>query len=288
MPGEEDHVGANHLEWLDQAPDAVLVHDLEGKISYWNHGAETLYGWSKSQALGAMSNELLRTIFPVPLGSILEELRQTGKWQGELRHMVRSGDLIVVSSHWNACGTDSARPEILEINRDITDQKQLLEGLRSVNRELESLVADLHRSKDLFRGLLESAPDAMVIVRKSGEIALVNAQTERQFGYTAQELLGQDIEILMPERFHRRHLEERAEYTVHPRVRPIGQGMELVAVRKNGEEFPVEISLSPLSSAEGLLVSSAIRDISGHKRIEGKLQERIVELERELLTRKPE
>jgi len=113
--------------------------------------------------------------------------------------------------------------------------------------------------------LLESAPDAMVVVDQNGTIILANSQTERLFGYSNQELIGQAVEILIPEAIRNQHSKNRTDYAIAPRFRPMGHGMELFGWRKNGAEFPVEISLSPLDTPDGLLVTAAIRDVTERK-----------------------
>ncbi len=121
-------------------------------------------------------------------------------------------------------------------------------------------IAERRRSEAEFRGLLESAPDAMVIVDQAGRIALINAPAEKVFGYERQEMLGQRVEMLMPERFREQHAGNRSGYFQAPLTRSMGSSLELYALRKDGTEFSVQISLSPLETGGQTLVCSAIRD----------------------------
>lgn len=139
-------------------------------------------------------------------------------------------------------------------------------------------ITDRKRTEQRFKQLLESAPDAMVIVGRAGKIVLVNRQTEQLFGYSREELLGRPVEILVPERFRELHPQQRADYAANPGIRPIGTSPELHALRKDGSEFLAEIRLSPLETEEGMLISSAIRDITERKRMERSLREREAQL----------
>ena len=139
------------------------------------------------------------------------------------------------------------------------------------------MIAEISDAK--LRTLLEFAPDAMVLVNAAGNIVLVNLQTETMFGYTRQELLGQSVERLLPERFRSQHTGHRQEYAAVPGPRPMGAGRRLFGLRKDGREFPVEISLNQWETDEGSLVVSALRDISDRVRAEEKLQTTLKELE---------
>jgi len=138
----------------------------------------------------------------------------------------------------------------------------LMAGLMSSDK----LQAD--ESEAYFRILLESAPDAMIIVDDAGEISIVNGQAESMFGYDREEMIGNKIEMLLPDRARKSHIGHRQDYTSSPRIRQMGTRMELVGQRKDGSEFPVEISLSPVSTSKASFVSSVIRDVTDRKRME--------------------
>ncbi|HEY2461770.1 MAG TPA: PAS domain S-box protein [Candidatus Acidoferrum sp.] len=240
-------------EFLNLTHDAIVVRNLKSEILFWNPAAEKLYGWQRAEVLGKTTHALLQTVFPKPLKEIEMELFAEGYWEGELIHQRRDGTALTVSSRWALRKDATGKPiAILQSDRDITLRKR-----------------DDHK----FRALLEAAPDAMIIVNSAGLIELVNAQMEQFFGYSREEVLGKSIDMLVPERFRGKHEQHRQGFLQSPRNREMGAGLELYGLHKDGSEFPVEISLSPIETLDGVLISSAIRDVTQRKRNDEKLRD---------------
>jgi PAS domain S-box-containing protein len=235
---------------LDLAHDAIIVRDpISSTVTYWNREAEELYGYSAEQAHGQVTHTLLETKFPSSLQAVDNALLTSGRWEGELGHIRSDGAAIVVSSRQALVRDEDGRPlAIIELNSDMTERKQAELSLRAAEQQ--------------FRGLMESAPDAMVIVDEQATIALVNARAEELFGYAREDLIGQPVEMLLPRGLRKRHEAHRNEFLADPRARPVGAGLDLLARRNGGNEFLAEISLSPLHTDSGILISASIRDIS--------------------------
>jgi PAS domain S-box-containing protein len=230
---------AAHVALLDLAPDAIFARDAERRITFWNRGAQSTYGFTPEEALGVVPRDLLHTEYPIPLEEIERLAADTGSWEGDLVQHTKDGNRLVVESRWAArYDSKGTLTGLLEVNRDITAR-------------LETQMA-----------LLELAPDAMVGIRGDGLMVLVNAQVEALFGYERKELIGQPVEVLVPERLRENHRAHRTGYFDDPRTRPMGVGLELFGRRGDGSEFPAEISLSSIQTEQGTLAIAAIRDIS--------------------------
>ncbi|MGE3777215.1 MAG: chemotaxis protein CheB [Pirellulaceae bacterium] len=145
-------------------------------------------------------------------------------------------------------------------------------------------ITSLKQAEARFRNAVEAAPSGMLMVDRHGQITLLNSETERIFGYGRDELLGQSVEMLMPERYRQRHVRHRQTYLQHPRLRPMTTQLDLVGLRKDGSEFPIDVRLSPLSTPRGVAVLSAVLDVTDRKRLESSLRTQLTQRDRFLAT----
>ncbi|MET7780502.1 PAS domain S-box protein [Streptomyces mirabilis] len=241
---------------LEAAPDAMIIVDGTGTITLVNAQTEALFGYGREELLGRSVDLLVpdrfRTHHALHRSGYAENRQVRPMGAGlELHGLRKDGTEFPV--------------EISLSPLETTDGLLVSAAVRDVSER--------KAAEDRFRGLLEAAPDAMVIVDDTGTIRLVNAQTEALFGYGREELLGRTVDLLVPDRFRTHHTKHRTGYTHNRQVRPMGAGLELHGLRKDGTEFPVEISLSPLETTDGLLVSAAVRDVSERKAAEERINE---------------
>src|SRR3984893_3335082 len=236
---------------LDEVQDyAIFMLDPQGMVVSWNAGAERIKGYRADEIIGRNFS----CFFPS------EDIKQA-RPEELLRMTVTNGRHEYQGMRVRKDGSRFLASIIFTALRDPTGK---LRGFSEISRDL----SESKESGAKYRGLLEAAPDAMVVVNQGGEIVLLNLQAENQFGYHRDELVGQHVKNIIPEGFAERLLADGLRSVEDALAQQIGTGIELTGRRKNGSDFPSEISLGPLESTEGILVTAAIRDISVRKTAE--------------------
>ena len=247
---------------INESPDATVFTTPDGTISYWSAGAAAIFGFGVPAALGQSLSELI-----TPAG-VFEGKDESEAAQKTFPNGSATFESICQRQDRTLIHVDVSRKEI----RDPSGQ---LKFIISNYKDVSNLraIRDARLIEAQYRDLLESTPDGMVIVNATGRIVLTTGQADRLFGYQHGELLGKPIEILVPVRSRQNHVAHRAKYSSHPHARAMGAGMELYGLRRDGSQFPVEISLGPLKTPEGTLTMSAIRDVTERKRAEEVLRQ---------------
>jgi diguanylate cyclase (GGDEF)-like protein/PAS domain S-box-containing protein len=230
---------------LDGVHDyAIFLLDPGGRVVSWNAGAERIKGYTSEQIIGQNFS-----CFFSP-----EDIKH-GRPEEVLRMTAASGRHEERGMRVRKDGSQFLANVVFTALRDAAGN---LQGFSEISRDL----SESKESEAKYRGLLEAAPDAMVVVNQRGEIVLLNVQAEKQFGYRRDELVGQKVKNIIPEGFAERLIADGTRNAAEALAQEIGTGIELIGRRKDGSDFPIEIMLSPLESAEGVLVTAAIRDIS--------------------------
>jgi PAS domain S-box-containing protein len=255
---------------LEAAPDAMVVVNQGGKIVLLNVQAEKQFGYHRDELIGQKVKNIIPEGFAERL--IADDLRSA---EDALAQQIGTG---IELTGRRKDGSEFPI-EIMLSPLESAEGILVTAAIRniSVRKDAEKYLAQM---EGRYRGLLEAAPDAMMVVNQRGEIVLLNLQAEKQFGYRRNELLGQKVKNVIPEGFAERLLADGLRSAEDALAQQIGTGIELVARRKDGSEFPIELMLSPLGSAEGILVTAAIRDITTRKAAEANLIQKVKELNR--------
>jgi PAS domain S-box-containing protein len=233
---------------LDGVQDyAIFVLDQQGRVASWNAGAERIKGYKADEIIGQNFSRFY-----------LQEDIDQGKPKAELQLAAAIGRSEV--EHWRV-RKDGSRFWANVVITAVRNSSGILLGFSEISRD----ISERKETEAKYRGLLEAAPDAMVVVHQDGEIVLLNLQAEKQFGYRRDELVGQMVKNIIPEGFAERLIADGTRTAAQALAQQIGTGIELYGRRKDGSEFPIEIMLSPLESTEGILVTAAIRDITDKK-----------------------
>ena len=261
---------AKYRGLLEAAPDAMVVVDEAGAIVLVNVQTEKQFGYPRDELIGRKVTDIIPTGFAERIiadgsRSAAEALAQVIGTGIELVARRKDGGEFPI--------------EIMLSPLESADGVLVTAAIRDISRRkaAEELMI---RAEQRYRGLLEAAPDAMVVVSQTGEIVLVNVQTEKQFGYSRDELIGRKVTEIIPIGFAERLVADKLRSPEEALAQVIGTGIELTALRRDGGEFPIEIMLSPLESVDGILVTAAIRDISVRKAAEVALNDKVAELKR--------
>jgi PAS domain S-box-containing protein len=238
----------------------VIIHDVDGRILYWTTGCERLYEYSRTEAVGQVVHELLKTKYPLPRIEIVESLREFGSWQGEVEHQRKDGLAISVSSLWVARRSeDKVIHAVMQNNSDIT-------GLKRAQHQLSSREAHL-------RSILDTVPEAMIVIDERGAVSSFSAAAAQLFGYHPDEVIGNNIKMLMPEPYRSEHDGYITSYLTTGEARIIGYGRVVKGQTKDGAVFPMELAVGEARSDGQRIFTGFIRDLTTRQKMEQELRQ---------------
>ncbi|OPY29573.1 MAG: putative diguanylate cyclase [Methanobacterium sp. PtaU1.Bin242] len=249
----------NQAELLNLTREAIFVHDLDNKIIFWNDGAAEMYGWKQEEARGKVTHTLLKTKFPEPLNNIIKCLIDKGWWNGELIHTTRDGSTIISDSRWTLKKDEKGKPQsILEINTDITQRVNFQRALRE--------------SEEKFRAVADTAADAIVTIDEQGNIIYFNHSLLTIFGYNREELENRPLTVLLPEKIKKKHINGANKFKVPENLGKLRQISKTRGLKKDGKEFPMEISIAHWEFEKKPYFTAIIRDITQREQAEEELK----------------
>jgi two-component system sensor kinase FixL len=241
----------------------AMVRGVDGRIGFWARGMERLYGYRAEEAIGRLSHELLKTEFPQPLFTIEAELKERGQWNGELVHYRRDSKRLIVASQWSLW-REGEWTAVTEINTDITELKLVQQDFFSREAHLKSI--------------LDTVPDAMIVIDERGVMQSFSAAAQRLFGFSAEEVIGKNVKMLMPSPYREGHDSYMKRYLATGEKRIIGIGRVVVGERKDGSTFPIELNVGEMKSGKRRYFTGFVRDLTERQETEARLQELQAEL----------
>ena len=238
----------------------IIVHEPDGAILHWTSGCERLYGWKQEEALGRRVSELLETEYPIPPEEIMRALRDRGDWEGEIVHHTKFGWALSIGTLWLARKSEDGRVvSVLQNNIDITRMKQAQ--------------AELADREALLRSILDTVPEAMIIIDERGVVRSFSAAAAALFGYRPEEIIGENVKKLMPEPYRAEHDGYIANYLTTGEKRIIGYGRLVQAVTKDGAVFPIELSVGEARTANRRRFTGFVRDLTSRQKMEEELRQ---------------
>ncbi len=254
---EQKHASQNAARMasiIEFSNDAIISGSLEGIVNSCNPAAEKMYGYLAEEMIGQSVDVLYHPDSPFQMADIMDK--------------IKIGSLVSNIEVLRMRKDGSAIPASLTVS-PIYDLTGILVGTSSITRDL----TELKKAEQKFRVILESSPNAMVIVNRTGIITIINSKTEQVFGYRRDEMLGQPVELLMPNRFHADLPSRLDRYFADTQGQFMGPSLELIGRRKDGQEFPIETNMSQIETADGVLIVATVRDVTEHRQMIRRLEE---------------